>query len=246
VNEKPPGQRLYHEVVGLVADKTFDVEFHGPYHSGTVIFFVHGFGVRRDSRELFADIAPACPYDLCVTADFCDPGHGGIHAVPFSVQKSRLSVMVEYTENRFRPRRLLFIGHLQGSIVISLYRPHGSRVLLLAPPVDSPYEKFISTPGWSRPGSLLNTAAASRLVRSDGIVDVDPDFWSEFMEVDAASIYQQLERDNEVFIVFAGAGEVLGEQEAPPGILFESMTGADHDFGGNSRKRLFRLDGGLV
>jgi hypothetical protein len=175
-----------------VADKRFDIEFHGPCHSGTIIFFVHGFGVRRDSRGLFRDIVQAFPSNLCVTGDFHDRGHGGIHAVPFSVQKSRLSVMVEYIENRFRPQRSLFIGHSQGSIVISLYRPHGSRVLLLAPPVDSPYEKFIRTPGWSRPGSSLNTAGTSRLVRSDGIVDVDPDFWNEFREVDAASIYQQL------------------------------------------------------
>lgn len=224
-----------------MADKAFDVELRGPRRPDTTIFFVHGFGVRRDSRGLFPAIAQGFPDSLCVAGNFSDPVHNRIKAVPFSAQEKRLRAIVEYTEDRFRPQKVFFLGHSQGSIVISLFQPRGSRVLLLAPPMEAPYEKFIATPGWSRPGSSFNREGLSRLVRSEGIIEADPDFWNEFRKIDAISRYKQLGRDNEVSIVFAGADEVLGQQKSLPGIFSDSVDGADHDFAGNCRNLLLRV-----
>jgi hypothetical protein len=243
MSEDRPHEELHREVVSLEADKAFDVEFNGPSNAHTALIFVHGFGVRRDSRGLFTDIEQTVGKDiLSIRGDFSDVSAGHTDAVPFSNQVARLKTILAYSQERFSPQKYIFVGHSQGAITVALSHPSGSKVVLLAPPVDSPFERFITTAGWSRPGSSLDVNGDSHLVRSDGsTTDVGSSFWKEFQDVNAVSLYRNLASNNEVTIIFAGADQVLGAQEVPEGLDSRSISGADHDFNGLARTTLLDI-----
>jgi hypothetical protein len=243
MSELSSGELLRNHIVNLEADKPFAVELNGSPTADTAVVLVHGFGATRDSRGMFPEIEQSLPSDLLfVRGDFSDVLPNSTEAVPLHNQAERLKVITDYTNEKFNPGHYLFIGHSQGAITVALAHPANSKILLLAPPVDDAFNNFIVTPGWSRPGSVLNLDGESTLQRSDGsVTKVSPEFWQDFMGVNAAALYSQLNQDNDVTIIFAGADQVLGTQEAPGNLANATIESADHDFRGTARKTLLAL-----
>lgn len=162
-------------------------------------------------------------------------------AIPITTQTQRLQKIIQYLQDTYSIERYIYIGHSQGCIVVANAHPTQSKVILLAPPIVSPAERFAQTPGWKRPGSVINTEGDSKLVRSDGSITMVPaEFWKDFQSMDVDKLYKQLNWDNEVTIVFAGSDQVLGVEKATDGINHETIKDADHDFKGEPRMALIQ------
>lgn len=238
--EKPEEKKIRIET--LVADRPFEVEIAGPSNTDVAVVMVHGFGVKRDSRGLFTDLeAQVAGSMLSIRGDFSEIRGTSTRAIPVTQQVERLDRVLSFTHENFNPKKLVYVGHSQGCIVIAKKHPTDSTVILLAPPILPPYEQFIQTPGWGRPGSHLDTEGESRLMRSDGsVTEVGADFWQDFRTVDPKALYTELAARNQTLMVFAGADQVLGQQNTLPGIPSILIPEANHDFAGTARSELLR------
>jgi len=90
-------------------------------------------------------------------------------------------------------------------------------------------------------GSYLNLDSKFRLVRSDLIIDVDTEFWNEFKIINAKDLYIELNKKNNVYIIFAGADQVLGKQKSPAEIPSCAILETDHDFKNRYRDKLIDI-----
>ncbi|HAT1945814.1 TPA: alpha/beta hydrolase [Legionella pneumophila] len=236
----------FKKIITLHAEDLFEVEFTGTLQAKTAVIFVHGFGVKRQSRGLFVDIESICLDVLSVRAEYSQVLNDRCIALPFQVQRQRLNKIIRYIQDHYNIDNFIFIGHSQGCITIALEQPHNALILLLAPPVISPFEEFIKTNGWKNPGSHLYIQGNSRLVRSDLIIEVPMDFWSEFKTIDAQSLYSDLAKQNNVSIIFADNDQVLGNQQPMDHIPTYTISEADHDFSSKSRIELLKLISKLI
>ena len=226
----------------LHAEKSFELEVSGPSDAATALVLVHGFGGTREERGLFTDIENQFSKSMLVLrGDFSEVEGNKIKALPFSTQVRRLHAISAFAQETFHPEHTVYLGFSQGSIVIAAAAPQYSKIVLLAPPIISPFREFIKTPGWSRLGSLLDIEGTSRLMRSDCFVEVEKNFWKEFEKVNAVVLYTEFAKHNEVEIIFAGADQVLGQQEAPENIKSTSVSGADHHFSETTRTALLKM-----
>lgn len=237
MDSERPREIITSHIETLEADKPFEVEISGPPNATNAVILVHGFGVKRDSRGMFTDIeAQIKDTMLSVRAEFSDVQTSKTKAIPFSTQAQRLQVITEFIRQKYKPKNIVYIGHSQGNFVIAEANPRDSQAFLLAPPVG--YEKFIKTPGWSKPGSQFDAQGESRLVRSDLTIEVGPEFWKEFEEVNPSALYSQLAKSNQVEIIFAEQDKELGSQEVPPEIPSITISNAGHDFKDAARSEL--------
>ncbi|MCE3044644.1 alpha/beta hydrolase [Legionella sp. 16cNR16C] len=236
------------KIITLHSDDHFEVELYGnTLQAKTAVIFVHGFGVKRQSRGLFVDIESIClDTMLSVRAEYSHVLNDRCIALPFQIQRQRLNKIIQYIQDHYNIDNFIFVGHSQGCIIIALERPHNALILLLAPPLFSPFEEFINTKGWKNPGSHLNIQGNSRLVRSDLIIEVPTHFWSEFKTIDAQSLYSDLAKHNDVRIVFAENDQVLGNQQPIDHIPTYSIKEANHDFSSTPRMKLLQLISKLI
>ena len=236
-----------HEMISLNASGDFEVEITGTSHARTALIFVHGFGVKRDSRGMFTEIeASLANTMLSVRAEFSEVFPDSCNALAFSIQRQRLGIITDYVQDKLNIDKFIYIGHSQGCLTIGLEQPRDSQIILLAPPVESPFEAFIRTPGWCQRGSQLDIQGYSRLQRSDLVINVNPIFWDEFKQIDAKSTYSILNQQNEVTMIFGGNDDVLGKQAYLPEIKAYTIEDADHDFTGCSRNELLRIIAQLI
>ncbi len=226
-------------IITIEGKDSFEVEFNGLSQAKTAVILVHGFGVKRDSRGIFVDIESSLSDRfLVVRGDFSHVSEKKSKAIPFSAQVDRLRVITELVQTQYKITNFVYIGHSQGCIVIGKALPINSQILLLAPPVTSPFAEFIKTKGWKNSGSCLDLHGLSRLVRSDLTIEVESDFWQEFENINAISLYRELAKHNSVNVIFAGMDQVLGEQEIDiPSII---IPNADHDFKSPCRSELLK------
>jgi pimeloyl-ACP methyl ester carboxylesterase len=220
-------------------DLPFEITVSGAEIAKTALILVHGFGVRRDSRGLFTEIADATKeVALTVRGDYSVIDGDVTKAIPFSKQASRLSVIRDFCRKELGIKREVLVGHSQGWLPIALNYPLGSKVTALAPPLGDAFEAFIQTSGWKRRGSELNLEGESRLLRSDGSLTLVPkEFWDEFRAMgDVTKSMAILALYNKLNIIFAGEDNVLGTQDVPDIFRTEMIAGANHDFTDGSRK----------
>lgn len=232
-------ENIIKKLFTIHADESFQVEINGSLQSKTAVILIHGFGVTRDSRGMFVEIE-SCLSDLfmVVRGDFSQVSEKTCRAIPFSAQLQRLRVITDLLQNQYKITKFVYIGHSQGCIVIGKAQPRKSKILLLAPPIVSPFNEFIKTQGWKNSNSHLDLQGSSRLVRSDLIIEVEPEFWEEFQKINAVSLYSELARHNDVKVIFAGMDQVLGKQNIDiPSII---IPNADHDFKSPSRSELLK------
>lgn len=217
----------------------FGLTFSGAEFAATALILVHGFGVGRDSRGLFTEIAEASKdWALTVRGDFSDVEGDSYVAVPFTEQAARLSEIRAFCRSELGTVREVFVGHSQGWLPVELSKPTDEEIFALAPPLGNAFEEFIQTSGWKKRDSVLNLEGESRLVRSDGTQILVPrEFWNDFRALgNVTSLLEDVDYNNRLKIYFAGEDNVLGTQVAPASVSSVTIPEANHDFAGASRK----------
>jgi hypothetical protein len=226
--------------ISLMDNNPFNVVVNGNTESKTIIILVHGFGVRSESRGLFSSIENEFKDNfLTIRADFAEMERDYIRAIPISSQVKRLNLVIDYVKKEFPLKKLIFIGHSQGCIVISQAQLANCQILLLAPPIESPYENFINSAGWKYPGSHLDLNGESKLLRSDKtLILVDSNYWDDFKQINAKDLYFKLNNQNNVSMILASNDHVRGKQTIPNGMKGFFIEKANHDFKGEPRSLL--------
>jgi hypothetical protein len=211
-----------------------------------ILLFSHGFGVQKDDRGLFTDIAAAFPHYTAVMFDYNSVAADGksLVARPFSQQVKMLRAQADTLRHHASPNSpLTLVCHSQGCVTAALAALSGiTRTIFLTPPDSLEVDAFAAR--WlTRPGTKVNLQGESTLVRSDGsVTQVGADVWQQMREVAPRlpDLFTQLAQRTDLHIFSASHDEVLGPTD------FSKLAGkaklttlaADHNFSGLARASL--------
>ncbi len=207
--------------------------------SQRVIIYSHGFGVERDARGMFTDIAAAFPGAENVMFDYNIPNRteNTLAVRPLSEQKDILLAKIARMKAQLGNTPIDIIAHSIGSVVVALAQPEGiRRTILIAPPLELASSSLNRFAG--RPGSVIDPDGLSRLARRDGSFTLVPaTFWKEREAIDPVMLFNALSDRTELIVVLANQDDVVSAERTAllsPQIQVISIDG-DHDFRMESR-----------
>src|SRR6266567_2438699 len=141
-----------------------------------IIIYSHGFGVRKDDRGLFTDIAAALPGFEHVMFDYntVDEAANVLTVAPLDEQAKKLNKVLAETRAANPDAVIDLICHSQGCIAAANAKPAGIRkTIFTAPPPDADIESKIKR--WrTRYGTKFTTEGTSYLERKDGSTTIVP------------------------------------------------------------------------
>lgn len=208
-----------------------------------LIVYSHGFGVRKDDRGLFTDIANAIPEAEHVMFDYnlideqtktltVSPLQGQVQKLREQLSKIDSSAIVD------------LVAHSQGCVVAALAKPQNVRqILCLAPPDNVDVERLLNFFG-SRDGSEIDLDGQSRIPRRDGSTTIIPAaYWQSLKGLDVIRLYNRLPELAKVKFLIANDDEVLGMtnfDKTDERIELVQIDG-NHDFTDEARQPLVDL-----
>jgi hypothetical protein len=208
-----------------------------------VIIFSHGFGVRKDDRGLFTDIAAGLPEAEAIMFDYSLPDEAAntLTVTPLTEQAKKLQHMVIEARAKYPSATIDIIAHSAGCTTASLAHPPGVRkVILTAPPphvsVTSKLKRWKENLGIS-----FDTTQTTRIPRRDGSTTlVPPSYWPSLKGIDAQALHNAYAKTTDLTIITATEDEILGEVRfdhlSPDIKVIEIATG--HNFEGAARAQL--------
>ena len=157
-----------------------------------IIVYSHGFGVRKDDRGLFTDIANAVPEAEHVMFDYnqIDQQTNTLTVSPLQRQVQKLK---EHLDGVDKDAVIDLVAHSQGCVVAALTKPQNVRqILCLAPPDNADTERLLNFFG-SRDGSVVDLDGQSRIPRRDGSTTIIPAaYWQSLKGLDVIRLYNRL------------------------------------------------------
>lgn len=206
-----------------------------------VIIFSHGFGVQKDDRGLFTDIATGLPAAIKkVLFDYNEVDHlaNTLSVRPILTQAKILKSKID-SALASGARKIIIVGHSQGCIVAAMTDLPSEVVelIFLAPPVAFDIERSMNT-FKSRPGTVINLEGESRLARRDGSITIVPAaYWRERSELDVSLSYGRCAKGRKLVIIQATNDEVLAGERSNLRVegAVQIRLSADHDFTGSAR-----------
>jgi predicted esterase YcpF (UPF0227 family) len=210
-----------------------------------IIVYSHGFGVGKDDRGLFVDIAFALPCFEHVMFDYNekDQTNNTLIVPSLDIQKSELLNQLEKVRVANPEAEISIICHSQGCAVAAMAEPTGlKRAIFLAPPTDFDNQKSIER-FRKRPGAIVDINGITSFPRRDGSTTIlNADYWTSRENIDLTALYSEFAKSTEITIIQATEDEVLGDTKVAELnnraniIKFKS----DHDFTGEYRKDIIK------
>jgi len=206
-----------------------------------VIIFSHGFGVRKDSRGMFTEIAEWFPNYNCILFDYNQlPDENTIVVSSLSDQAKELEVVLADHVKQNPNAKFSIIAHSQGSIPAALViQGNIDRIVLLAPSMSKDINKSIKY-FMQYPGTHIDLEGESVLERRDGSRTIVPkEFWQDRQKYEPIDLYNQLTQKYKTTIVFADQDEVVSNAVENLASSIEQIhIDADHNFTGEARNEL--------
>lgn len=205
-----------------------------------IIIYSHGFGVRKDDRGLFTDIAASLPDAEHIMFDYnlADDAANTLAVAPLTEQAEMLRHKVAEAQTANPNAIIDLVCHSQGCIVAAIANMPGIRkTIFTAPPPNADVEEKIKR--WRvRYGTQFTTEGTSYLERKDGSTTiVPPEYWTSLHNLDVQHLYNTLAANTKLVVITATNDEVLGEvvfDTLVPNIkIIEMATG--HNFEGDAR-----------
>lgn len=204
-----------------------------------IIIYSHGFGVRQDACGIFTALAAALPQLQHVMFDYNTivSGHPDI-VLPLPQQAEMLLHKIATVRSVYPAAELHLVGHSQGCVAIALANPEDIKsVLFIAPTIVLDAARTIKRVG-SRPGSVVDVSGVSRVVRSDGSINMIPAaHWAALSELQPLENCAVLTAKTRVTALLAEEDKILAPPDlmrSIPNITVKVLSG-DHDFTGASR-----------
>ena len=203
------------------------------------VVYSHGFGVKKDDRGLFTDIARVVPSAEHILFDYNEINQAGntLSVTPLRQQASLLNQKLGALP---QDAVVDIIAHSQGCVVTAMAKPKDVRqILCLAPPVNLSQERIVRMFG-SRSGAVINLEGQSTIPRRDGSTTIIPkDYWAS-IEIDVIDLYNDFPNFSKTTFIIAKDDEVLGTsnfEQLDSRIELTQLDG-DHDFTGDTRQNL--------
>jgi len=205
------------------------------------VIFSHGFGVEKDDRGLFTDIATGLPAAIKkILFDYNEVDHlaNTLLVRPILTQAKILKGQID-SALASGAQKVIIVGHSQGCIVAAMTDLPSEVVglIFLAPPVAFDLERSMNT-FKSRPGTIIDLEGESRLARRDGSITIVPSaYWRERSELDVTLSYDRCAKGRKFVIIQAMNDEVLVGERSDLRVegAVQVCLSADHDFTGSAR-----------
>ncbi|HEY1085928.1 MAG TPA: hypothetical protein VGE34_04370 [Candidatus Saccharimonadales bacterium] len=208
-----------------------------------IILYSHGFGVKKDSRGMFTDIATALPEFQHEMFDYNqhDEPTNQTFITPLSKQAKILENKIQELRKQYPTATIDIVAHSQGCIVAGMVAsPEIRHTVLLAPPTDNVGDRKKSFL-LNRPGVTTDENDVIYLPRRDGSISViTPTYWDDWEDLDPIEIYNRLPTASAATLVTATQDEVLPAIDythLSPKITRVDVV-ADHNFTGEGRAKL--------
>jgi pimeloyl-ACP methyl ester carboxylesterase len=208
-----------------------------------IVIYSHGFGVRKDDRGLFTDVANVLPELEHVMFDYneFDDDSNTLTARPLDEQANMLLQRINQVRESNSDAVIDIVAHSQGCVVAALAHPDGIRkVVFLAPPAQ-----FLGLEKREiyamRPGTRTEEDGTIYMPRRDGSTTIiKEDYWKSREGVVPIELYNQLTEQTNLTIITATKDEILTNPD------FTGLSTkvklikqeADHDFTGDYRPQL--------
>lgn len=207
------------------------------------IIYSHGFGVRKDDRGLFTDIAEVLADTTHTMFDYneFDERSNTLIARPLNEQAVMLNQQIEAVHQEDPEATIDIIAHSQGCVSTGIAKPVNVRkIIFLAPPAQ-----FLGLEKKEiyelRPDTITDKDGTIHMPRRDGSTTIiKEDFWQSRAGIKPIELYNALGWLAELTIITATKDEVLADTDFTG--LSESIKlieqEANHDFTGEYRKPL--------
>jgi pimeloyl-ACP methyl ester carboxylesterase len=202
--------------------------------------YSHGFGVRKDDRGLFTDIANAMPEADHIMFDYnlIDEDANTLTVSPLQVQVQKLKEQLSKVDS---DATVDLVAHSQGCVVAALAKPQNvRRIICLAPPDNVEVDRLVNFFG-SRDGSIVDLEGQSRIPRRDGSTTIIPAaYWQSLHGLNVIRLYNRLPDLAKIKFLIANEDEVLGMTnfDKTDERIDLVQIGGNHDFTDDDRKSL--------
>lgn len=206
------------------------------------IIFIHGFGVTKNARGLFTDIAQAFEEKgaRCILTDLNVVDEVG-NITLNTISKQAEIVQTVFQENYKEGDTVDLICHSQGCVVGAIADlPNIRKVVLMTPPTNNDIQKTLEF-FKSRPDTIINLEGESHLTRADGTRTIaHKEYWLDRQGMDYVEQYKKLASHNPVSTIIANQDEVVdnGAVEELAKITHLIHMDGNHNFTGDSREVL--------
>ncbi len=213
-----------------------------PLDAEDIVVFVHGFGVRWDSRGMFKDIQESLPENWgSVLFDLYDVKGKNVYVASVDEQARHLRQVLSEVSASYPMATIHIIAHSKGCIITSLGNPDTQgNIILLSPP-----EKFgtdMQTYFERYPGAEKKDTEIV-VPRKDGTVTHIPNtYFSEASKINAQELLLQLSKKCKFVIIQTTDDEVIGDTTYDRLLNNDRINivalKSDHNFTGEHRKEL--------
>lgn len=209
-----------------------------------IVIFVHGFGVRFDSRGMFTDIKDSLPIKFgTVLFDLNQFSENNVYLSSIQDQAVYLQEIYKTIITRYPKKRVHIIAHSLGCVVASIAKLSiNGEVIFLTPPEtfgkDHLEAYFRNYKGAVQKGETLIVP------RKDGSISHIPvSFFKELSEIDPIDAMLIYAKSKKVHIIQTTKDELIGSTDYSRLSNFVNIlkVPSDHNFTGKNRKVLIQI-----
>lgn len=209
-----------------------------------IVLYSHGFGVKKDDRGLFTDIASSLDGLQHVMFDYnqINERDNILTVTPLHKQAEMLKSQYDTLRDKYPKAIIDLVCHSQGCVVAGLADLKGVRkTILLAPPTRFLGSEAKLKQMSEREGTVVKDGVVSYPRRDGSTTIIKQDYWQSRDEIsDPVALYNQLSKETELTIIEALNDEVLGKSDYST--LSDNVQhiqqNANHDFTDEARSRL--------
>lgn len=209
-----------------------------------IVLYSHGFGVRKDDRGLFTDIANSIEDAEHIMFDYneFETSSNTLTVTPLHRQAEILKSQYDNLRRQNPDAIIDLICHSQGCVVAGLASLDGIRkTILLAPPTRFLGSEEKIKQMSERDGTIIEDGVVSYPRRDGTTTIIKQDYWQSRDKIsDPVGLFNELAEKSEVTIIKALQDEVLGDTNystlSTKATLIEQE--ANHDFTDTGRETL--------
>lgn len=209
-----------------------------------IVIFIHGFGVRWDSRGMFTDMVNHLPDRWgSVLFDLYETVGNDVYITTVDQQVERVQAIVREVRDSSPRATIHIIAHSKGCIIACKAKIEIiGKVILLTPPetIGRQLEDYLSQyPGSQRLADKLT------IPRRDGTVTHIPvSFFTQTAKLNPQSLVLKYAEDRIIYLVQTTEDEVIGETTYSKlqdnKNIHITQLASDHNFTGKNREGLIK------